>query len=375
MELNCLPADLLCEILIRIPAKSLLQIRCVCKYWYSLINSSNFISLHLNHTHVSQNPKILFRRMLMFEFKETYTLHHDNQHFNSIESLYFPFKSKSEFFVILGCVNGLVCLWDYKSGIVLLWNPSIRKCYILPDSSGSKYPPGRVFGFGFDVLTNDYKVVSKIDDDHNYVFSLREKCWRKIDFVPNWNTRSRPRTVGGIIHRVTALDDHRMKLVSFDLSSESCSEFACPDEVNNLFPYSEVELSIFRDSLVLIHTLDYRKSDIWRLLENAGIKSWVKLFTLDLGTTSLRQFLVGFTKNGLVVMMGRPGAVVEPIVDNPVMVNLEISHREYHWHVESYQESLVLLQEGVDIALSPQNFADDKKGGIVDAPPVTIIID
>ena len=45
---NHLPHDVVLNILARLPVKSLLRFRCVCKLWYSSITSSNFISTHLS---------------------------------------------------------------------------------------------------------------------------------------------------------------------------------------------------------------------------------------------------------------------------------------------------------------------------------------
>lgn len=45
---NC-PQDVLTEILLRLPVKSLLQFKCVCKYWYAVIGSPGFVRKHFNH--------------------------------------------------------------------------------------------------------------------------------------------------------------------------------------------------------------------------------------------------------------------------------------------------------------------------------------
>jgi len=46
-SLPILPFDLVSEILCRLPVKLLLQLRCVCKSWNSLISDSNFAKKHL----------------------------------------------------------------------------------------------------------------------------------------------------------------------------------------------------------------------------------------------------------------------------------------------------------------------------------------
>ncbi|XP_059624633.1 F-box/kelch-repeat protein At3g23880-like [Cornus florida] len=43
-----LPHDIIVQILSRLPVKSLLQFRCVCKSWCSLISDSHFVKTHLS---------------------------------------------------------------------------------------------------------------------------------------------------------------------------------------------------------------------------------------------------------------------------------------------------------------------------------------
>ena len=51
-----MPEDLLIDILARLPVKSLQRFKCVCKYWYALIGSPDFIS---NHYHNCNNRAML----------------------------------------------------------------------------------------------------------------------------------------------------------------------------------------------------------------------------------------------------------------------------------------------------------------------------
>ena len=46
--LPTLPFDLIVEILCRLPVKLLMQFRCICKSWNSLINDCKFAKKHLN---------------------------------------------------------------------------------------------------------------------------------------------------------------------------------------------------------------------------------------------------------------------------------------------------------------------------------------
>lgn len=56
-----LPEDLIREVLLRVPVKSLLVCKSVCKPWLSTISNPNFIKSHLHHvlTASQNNPTLL----------------------------------------------------------------------------------------------------------------------------------------------------------------------------------------------------------------------------------------------------------------------------------------------------------------------------
>ncbi|KAH7853095.1 hypothetical protein Vadar_033154 [Vaccinium darrowii] len=161
-----LPSEVIINILSRVPAKSLVKFRCVCKSWRSLISSSDFTSAHL---HLPTKPPLLLLRhsSLAPTYKEIYSLRFDDGDFTSLLDLHCPFKTESGcFFRVVGCCNGVICLSDdYFSytDTIILWNPAIRRYLTLPrpnlrfgDSDNSHF---FALGFGFDPKTNDHKII------------------------------------------------------------------------------------------------------------------------------------------------------------------------------------------------------------------------
>ncbi|XP_021724472.1 putative F-box protein At1g32420 [Chenopodium quinoa] len=358
-----LPEELLHQIIIRLPVKSLLRFRCVCKSWCSLISSSNFILSQLHHNQIDENYDVLFRKYLLDLKEEIYSIHTDNEEFQEIETLDFHFKSSSDYFLIIGCVNGLICLWDETPNTLMLWNPSIRKYYTLPVYKRSDrigFPRSVVrdmcFGFGYDALSNDYKVVRIIFynmmlDDNTIAlrtlvvaFSLRRKLWRRVKYVAPLCLYSRSCNVGGFVYRLTQIDNYGFEIVSFDLSAEKFAELACPEGVKSVIR-CKTELTIFRDSLALLHEWDYKRYHIWVMKENGVDKSWMKLFSVDLDGGVPGQRIVGFSMKGLMLVVGEGSLLVSSVTEDVEVVKYVPPEPESAWHVESYKESLVLFNE------------------------------
>ncbi|KAL7218726.1 hypothetical protein ACSBR2_011909 [Camellia fascicularis] len=196
MSNTCIPEEVLIEILARLPVKSLLRFRSVCKSWYSLITNPSFITTHLNRTKSNHTNKLLIKfksenqdRCLSFIDDETF-----GDEFVKFE---YPFQNYNEFFKIIGSCDGLLCLSDYYgSDYAILWNPSIRRFMTLLESGSFVTEDCRWlcfdFGFGFNHMSNDYNVVKiacAFDDHRLYVvhrvelFVLSTGSWRSVCIV------------------------------------------------------------------------------------------------------------------------------------------------------------------------------------------------
>ena len=115
-----LPRDVLIHILIRLPAKSLGQFKSVCKYWFSLISSADFVKLH----HRLAILDIDHSRVLI---ESTYSLHSvsftslscyyegfDDDDANAIVSLNYPFEKESVVSKLRGSCYGLIYFVCYN---------------------------------------------------------------------------------------------------------------------------------------------------------------------------------------------------------------------------------------------------------------------
>lgn len=168
-----LPQELLEDnILTRLPYKSLVRFKCVCKYWYALFHDPIFLSRHLSNFIKNHNTahNVLLRLSFPTIFGdglENYKLFSssatDADH-SAVQTLMPNFNMLSTKFQICGHRNGILCLSiDYwpRSKEVLLYNPATRELRCLPDTI-MRFKISSLalaVGMGNDPFTDDFKVI------------------------------------------------------------------------------------------------------------------------------------------------------------------------------------------------------------------------
>jgi hypothetical protein len=126
---NPLPRDLLTEILVSLPVKSLLRFRCsVCKSWKSLISSPRFISMHTQHSESTSNYAHILH--CSRDYETPYKLLHIDGSFNEFQELGYPCQFRG-YYQVLDC-KGLILFRTFDNESHILWNPVIRMCLTLP---------------------------------------------------------------------------------------------------------------------------------------------------------------------------------------------------------------------------------------------------
>ncbi|KAJ9558654.1 hypothetical protein OSB04_013268 [Centaurea solstitialis] len=276
-----LPDELILQILSFLPAKSLLRFRLVCRSWLNLINSPKFKLMHLRNFN-QLNPRYFVRRIDYDEGEELYNVRYDDEAFGLDigTDIEFPFDNIRVHlcFRIVGCCNGVVCLSDddaslegefYLNGIIL-WNPSIRRKLTLPMSYsyGLRYPsaPFVVLGFGYDKMSDDFKVVCLAYDEcyptrsrpKVEVYTVKTGIWRKVVFPgdlrcfniqPAWSQIFS----NGCVHWICTFDSNwsRYSILTFDVTTELFGEIQLPDFLEQTH---FLKISAVGESLAVIHS-------------------------------------------------------------------------------------------------------------------------
>ncbi|PON58761.1 F-box domain containing protein [Trema orientale] len=241
-----LPWDLIVDILRRLPVKDLLRYRCVSKPWCSLIDGPDFIKKHLSHS--------------METFSNTGI-------------------------VLRDCDLRWVDLYALDSAVKL----SDPMGYI-------------IFGFGYDPINDDYKLVRMVQffgrdsdsfDSEVKVYSAKSNTWKRISDFPYYLCYKRGYGVlaSNALHWVvsqTPESDISKFIVAFDLVTEEYREVPQPDYVDEDF---HMNVEVLRGSLCMLcnYVSDDPEAgwgsrshhvDIWVMTEYGVKESWTKMFTV-----------------------------------------------------------------------------------------------
>jgi F-box interacting protein len=355
-----LPEEMVVKILSWLPPKSLIRFKCVSKRWHALIGNPDFLSKNLlNHSILTQNPCDP-RRLTLFIARDKSDFCKRIHSFRSYDSLccasQTPLNFPPEpplFDVVVSC-NGLLCLWDVMRNNLYLWNPAtpsdLKAIPAAPSRCHAETGAARddlgfhQVGFGFDSVSNDFKVVTLVDEDEDgfleaKMYSLRSGCWRLLDMSVNFELHlvSQSAALDGVfLWHVDDEDGDYMddRIVAFDFREEEFVTMTSPDATcSDGYTRTLAEL---KGSVAMVifpeDAEEYMYLDIWVMLEFGVSESWTRLLSIDLPLHLERP--LGFWKNGELFMQNREGQVV--------LYDL-LSQTETNLHFEGYRGTLEVV--------------------------------
>ncbi|CAA0823682.1 Unknown protein [Striga hermonthica] len=366
-----LPQEIWANVFVRLPVKTLIGIRSVCKYFDHIIRSRSFISDHLAISKQNQIPLVRYLwGTEKSEREEHYALIPNHlTHFGDIQEIDFPFRSECyKHFKVIGACNGLICLshegYRRARGIIL-WNPSIRRYLALPKpqlslKSLKAFVFTYVVGFGYDCGSDDYKVlritnVCGIRSRENQrvdppmpspvveIYTVKSGSWRNLNideltFPYRLHNNTNQAFVQGCLHW---LNGHS-SIACFDLKNEVFNGgIGFPEGVTRSGWGSHLTVLWEKLALVVDHTPVKEIANVWVMEEYGEVGSWRKLYNVD---TTPRYFLfVGFTDNGNMMCTLDRQKLYCYDPDRDFLNNLFTCGVRGSFHVEMYMESLVLV--------------------------------
>lgn len=275
--------DVIIQILLRLPVKSLCRFKSVCKYWHFLISDPHFVRMHLNLA--TRNNCINCQRwrlcLTSFSLPSVYSVGYEAYDKAVAAKLDYPLKTDCYDEVkFIGSCNGLLCVAS-EPGILLLINPSTREAEEIP-RLGNRRPFTQsslpyMYGFGYAHSINDYKLVKISCKGCVFVYSLRANSWREVGVFPYGILALDPGIqLKGAIHWVVShsMDSTKSQVIgAFDMVEEKFWDVSPPASVKNFYG-----IGVFGECLCVLPGSDITSHNDFWIMKSYGIKeSWTKV--------------------------------------------------------------------------------------------------
>ncbi|XP_042480671.1 putative F-box protein At1g32420 [Macadamia integrifolia] len=247
-----LPFPIVLDILSRLPIKYLLRCMSVCKLWFSFRHDSEFIKLHFTKSMIHP-PSGLLLHPLRTPNNETSSLlivTPDVGVWNA-KHISINLDLTQEKLLIVGSCNGFLCLTTGRADTIWLCNPITKQSMELPTSQGynpitKKMMEMKLFtyttnpssndiitstvGFGFDSLSNEYKVVRlSLNKNRDVTYceiitvGAENSSWRFLDFPESlrYLHQTDPVLLDGTLYWLIENSSLRHEyILAFDIHSE-----------------------------------------------------------------------------------------------------------------------------------------------------------
>ncbi|XP_057422787.1 F-box/kelch-repeat protein At3g23880-like [Lotus japonicus] len=342
-DLNCvLPHDLMVDILLRQPVKSLMRFKAVSPTWRSFISNPHFAKAHF-HLAAAPTHRLLLNRINHDSDVESLDLQPSLGNPSAVVTLKFP----APYFRTLGSCRGILLLAKKLAPSLddlIVWNPSTgchRKVPLSYDHWDSWYDPlltpnishfdllssslycfrdgpsthtippyylldSDLHGFGYDPSKDDYLfVLIRLGEFHPSqvtnrigVLSLKTNVPSFYGDQVEYMAIGGPWTLTGLylnqtLHWVVTSEEIDCVIIAFDLLERSLTEIPFSYELNEkLVSYAGYHLGVLGGCLSLCYSAegvnfpeeghyDYEMTEIWVMKEYKVQDSWTKTFVIS----------------------------------------------------------------------------------------------
>jgi len=217
-------------------------------------------------------------------------------------------------------------------------------------------------GFGFDSISNDYKLVRVVylqDCSFDFdevppmveVYTMRRGCWRMItnDLKYVIREQSACAFLNGACYWIgynsLERDEPRHATVAFNLGNEVFVQMTVPDCLV-WDDFIDISLTVFDGMLSLVPCKKWlweeTSCSVWVMKEYGVGESWTKLFNIE--HVEGIQRLVAFRENNEVLLAGEDGELIsyDPNTNN---WDCKLFGDVDSFYLDTFVESLVLLSE------------------------------
>ncbi|XP_020201847.1 F-box/kelch-repeat protein At3g23880 [Cajanus cajan] len=315
-----LPNELIEEILLRLPVKSLLRFKCVCKSWLSLISNPQFAKLHFD---VAKTTQLLLRSCLGSKIDVIdieAPLHGDSMKLVlNIPSSSTTYKRKSMVNLVGSC-RGLILLTTILpySNLVnfMIWNPStgFSKQFNKPFNNTI------ICGIGYNSSIDGIVVVAivisrptsiiEISSTEVHCFSSRTNSWSYIEVPFTYQLLGfefgNGLFLNGALHWLVRSNDLSLKIIAFDVMERKLSEIPLSHDLTVRLQTYIYHLKVIKGYLCLWYVgSESLKAELWTMKEYKVQESWTNSFIFSNIYPIQSFYPIYFTKNGEILGYGR----------------------------------------------------------------------
>ncbi|XP_057444320.1 F-box protein CPR1-like [Lotus japonicus] len=376
---SILPHDLIVQILLRLPVRSLLRFKSVCKPWLSLISDPQFGKSHYD---LAAAPT--HRCLAKCNDSEVESLDIDaslQNYESSVVNLKYPLSSphhENKPVDFLGSCRGFILVAN-RGGNIIVWNPSTSVQRRIVDNLGWKKFQF-LNGFGYDPSTDDYLLV-RIEvifwDDYIYsqqdpniianhptrirLFSMKTNSGLYLEgtYAQYVNLCYCEFRVGSFLNEalhwlVTSVETSNHAIIAFDLVEGSLSEIPLSQILARELEGREYHLRFMGECFSLCCPGDQSgvasMAEIWMMKNYKVRSSWTKLFAFSTCNIPRNMFCpICFTKHGEI--FGSNGSTSLMIVNDEGKLLDECTFDTYTedlLHCGMYRESLLSLPKELE---------------------------
>nr|XP_011462669.1 PREDICTED: F-box protein At3g07870-like isoform X2 [Fragaria vesca subsp. vesca] len=292
-----LPQALVIDILSRLLVKPLLNCRCVCKSWLSIISDPQFSFVHLPKSPIgiliNTNPEKRTSRIIDYtqiEESADSQFHLEKMRFSTKNSL----PPLSCFELINSC-NGLLLLAEVGPNIdgpfpLYVCNPILGEFIALPLAN-----EGRLYcsfiGLGCSAVTKEYKVLQtcgdyRKDEDGARIYTIGTGVWKSIGKTPQDFAQFAPfnAVLHGALHWLASSGRTLELINAFHFETE---EFRTLPPPGSFTPFQKqfkdcLKLGVFDGCLfICVYGYDSSKFDMWVMKEYGVQESWRKTLVVE----------------------------------------------------------------------------------------------
>jgi len=301
-----LPEELIVEILVRLPVRLLLQYKCVCKTWKTLISDPQFAKSHVLSSNASLRLVSIVCGLGRIPII-SYPLKLPLEDTSKPQSITLVARHWSRLRHILGSCNGLICLYDHRLSKFRLWNPSIN----LKSSSSPTilcFHRKRILycGFGYDRVNDTYKLLVVVQNKSNsketktILYTFGENSWTSVQNFPcgpPCDTYSGfGKFVSGSLNWIVNKD----VIISFDLGKETYGEMLLPQH-----HYDPVLYVLSNCICVSFYHSKEKSWVMWMMKEYGVVESWTKLMIFPQDGRPLSKDALFISENGVLLLRNK----------------------------------------------------------------------